>query len=137
MSGQVSLRIGASLDEIGHVSAAIEEIGRQDNWPPDLITRINLVVEELVVNTMNHGGDVNEIEMTLTSDDDSVIVEIADDGRPFDPLVDAPEPDFTSPLGDRPIGGLGVHLVRTIMDEMHYRRTQGKNHLALTKRRVE
>ncbi len=137
MSGQVSLRIGASLDEIAHVSAAVEDIGRQDSWPPALVTRINLVVEELAVNTMNHGGDVSEIEITMTSDEDSVIIEITDDGRPFDPLMDAPAPDFTSPLGDRAIGGLGVHLVQTIMDEMHYRRTQGKNHLALTKRRVE
>ena len=60
---------------------------------------------------------------------------IADDGRPFDPLTEAPEPDLESAIEDRPIGGLGVHLVRTMMDEVRYRREEGKNRLTLVKRR--
>ena len=48
-------------------------------------------------------------------------IEIVDDGPRFDPLEDAPLPDPDAPLEDRPVGGLGVHLVRTMMDEMTYR----------------
>ena len=57
------------------------------------------------------------------------------DGRPFDPVNDAPEVDVESSVQDRLVGGLGLHIVRTTMDEMSYRREQGKNHLTLVARR--
>ena len=60
-----------------------------------------------------------------------------DNGRPFDPLNDAPEPDLDSGVADRAVGGLGVHLVRTMMDEMRYRRDRGRNHLTLVKERAK
>ena len=64
------------------------------------------------------------------------MIEISDDGQPFNPLKDAPKPDLEAALEDRPIGGLGIHLVLTMMDEMHYRRENERNHLTLVKRRV-
>ena len=60
---------------------------------------------------------------------DTVTIEIVDDGPRFDPLEDAPLPDPDAPLEDRPVGGLGVHLVRTMMDEISYRYQDGKNRL--------
>ena len=87
---------------------------------------------------MNHGHDDDgdhEMEIALTSEADKLTIELSDDGRAFNPLDDAPEPDLDAAIEDRPIGGLGVHMVRTFMDEMHYRRDEGKNHLTLIKRR--
>ena len=55
--------------------------------------------------------------------------------RPFDPLYDAKQPDVGAAIEDRPIGGLGIYCVREMMDEVHYRREQGKNHLTLVSRR--
>ena len=59
----------------------------------------------------------NEVEIDLISDADALTIEIRDDGKPFNPLSDAPEPDLDAGIEDRPIGGLGIHLVLTMMDE--------------------
>ena len=100
-----------------------------------MIFKVNLVLDELSVNIVNYGGEASEIEVSLAADADEVRVEIADDGRPFDPLNDAMEPDLDAPLEDRAIGGLGIHLVREMMDELHYSREDGKNRLAMVKRK--
>ena len=139
MSARLSLEIETRPDELERLSAAIEALGRQENWPPDLIFRVNLVLEELGLNIINHGHDegLHEIEIALNSEAEALTIEITDDGKPFDPLNDAPLPNLTASLEDRPVGGLGIHLVRTMMDELHYRREGGRNHLTLVKHRIE
>ena len=72
-----------------------------------------------------------ELEVILISEADTVTIEMVDDGPRFDPLQDAPLPDPEASLDERPVGGLGIHLVRTMMDEVHYRYQDGKNHLLL------
>ena len=138
MSAALSLRIATRLDELPRLDAAVEDFAQEQAWPPDLVFQVKLVLEELGVNIVNHGHDDDarhEIEIEIASAADALTIEIADDGRPFDPLTEAPEPDIESALEDRPIGGLGVHLVRTMMDEARYRREEGKNRLTLVKRR--
>ncbi len=135
MSAKVSLTIDSRYDELPRVAAAVEELGRSEGWPPDLLYGVTLILEELGVNIVNYGGDVGAIEISLASEEEAVTIEIRDDGSPFDPVNDAPEADTSSPLSERPIGGLGLHLVRKLADELHYRREQGKNHVALTKLR--
>ena len=95
-------------------------------------------MDELVVNIMDYGYDDSdhEIDITFTSEEDAVTIEINDEGRSFDPLNDAPEPDLTSPIEDRQVGGLGVYLARTMMDELVYRREGNRNYLTLMKRRT-
>ena len=137
MSAQVSVTIEPDLNDLKQITASVKEIGRQENWPSDLVFKIDLVLDELATNIVKYGGKVSEIEISLSSEVEAVTIEITDDGRPFDPLNDVAEPDLDSPLNERRAGGLGVHLVRSMMDELHYRREQGKNHLALTKRRAE
>lgn len=135
MTASATLKIAPKLDELERITAVVEDLGEQDDWPPDLIFKVNLVLDELSVNIVNYGEEASEIEVSLASDDDEVRVEISDDGRPFDPLHDAVEPDIDAPLEDRPIGGLGIHLVREMMDELHYSRKDGKNRLAMVKRK--
>ncbi len=135
MSASASLKIAPTLDQLDRITAIVEDLGEQDDWPPDLIFKVNLVLDELSVNIVNYGGEASEIEVSLAADADEVRVEIADDGRPFDPLNDAMEPDLDAPLEDRAIGGLGIHLVREMMDELHYSREDGKNRLAMVKRK--
>ena len=133
----MSVTIEPDLNDLKQITASVKEIGRQENWPSDLVFKIDLVLDELATNIVKYGGKVSEIEISLSSEVEAVTIEITDDGRPFDPLNDVAEPDLDSPLNERRAGGLGVHLVRSMMDELHYRREQGKNHLALTKRRAE
>ncbi|MCE2440213.1 MAG: ATP-binding protein [Candidatus Latescibacteria bacterium] len=138
MSARQSFRIEADLDELRRVAAAAEELGLQEDWSPALVHQVDLAIEEIGNNIVRHGfgGGPGEIEITLTSESDAITIEISDDGRAFNPLEDAPIPDVEAALEDRPIGGLGVHLVLTMIDEMHYRRENERNHLTLVKRRT-
>ena len=130
-----TLKIPPTLDQLQRIPAAVEDFAEQDNWPPDLVFKVNLVLDELSVNIVNYGEATGEIEVCLAADSETVRVEIVDDGKPFDPLTEAAEPDIDAPLADRPIGGLGIHLVRELMDELHYSREGGKNRLAMVKRK--
>ena len=138
MSAQRSLLIANELDELQKINAAIEELAEEENWSPDVTFQIGLAVEELGVNIVNYGHDddkAHEISIVISSDDEAITIEIEDDGHAFNPLSDAPEPDLDAEVEDRTVGGLGIHLVRTMMDEVHYQRQQNKNRLTLVKRR--
>ncbi len=139
MSRKLALKIAPRAEELDTITAAVEEFGDAEKWPPQLVFRVNLVLEELGLNIINHGrtDDLHEIEITLTSEPGSLTIEIVDNGLPFDPLEDAPSPDLDSGVADRAVGGLGVYLVRTMMDEMHYRRDGGRNYLTLVKELAE
>ena len=138
MTERLTLTVKTEPDELLTISTAVEEFAERENWPQDLVFRVNLVLEELSLNIMNHGHDGGEhdIDIVLASEEDSVTIEITDDGRPFDPRKDAPPPDLDSPISERRIGGLGVHFALSIMDDLSYRREQGKNHLTLKTRRA-
>lgn len=137
MSETVTFTIETRPEELEEITSQVEGLADREEWPPDLTFKINLVLEEVGLNIMNHGheGGLHEIEITLISEDKALTLEITDDGKPFDPLKDAPLPDIDAEMEDRPIGGLGIHLVRTMMDELCYRREQGKNHLTLVAHR--
>ncbi len=138
MSAKLSLRMETTLDELRRIDESIEEFARTESWSPELEFQVKLVFEEIGINIVNHGhGDdgPHEVEIQIVSDMDTITVEITDDARAFNPLTDTPPPDINASLEDRPVGGLGIHLVRTLMDEVHYRRESGKNLLTLIKRR--
>ena len=86
---------------------------------------------EHVQNLVDHGG-ANGLTVTFSSQEGRLHLTILDDGVPYNPL-DAPEPDLSLPLEQRPIGGLGVHLMRRLMDSVHYERRDGKNRLEMVK----
>lgn len=125
------LRLDPHPERLADVTGAIEELGARERWSPDFLFRMNLVLEEMTLNVMTHGraGGARELEVVVVCDADSVSIEIVDDGPRFDPLSEAPEPDTDAPLDERPIGGLGVHLVREMMDQIDYRYEDGRNRL--------
>ncbi len=134
----LSMAIQTSRDELQRIATAIEGLGQQDDWPDDLVFRVNLVLEELVLNIIDYGRDGRDpdIALEIASEDDSIRIELSDRGRPFDPLTEAPEPDLTAPLDERSIGGLGVHLTKTLMDEVRYSRAACRNRLSIVTRKV-
>ena len=97
----------------------------------------SLAIEELVTNCIKYGytGDANAhtIHIALSVDDRTLGIEVVDDGNPFNPL-DARAPDLSLAVEDRPIGGLGLHLLRELADAVSYERRDGSNVLRLTKR---
>ena len=139
MSVSRTVTIETRLEELTRLTEVVENLGEQDNWSPALVGKVNLVLEELAMNTINHGhdGGLHQISITFSSTDDALVIDILDDGKPFDPLTDAPIPNVNAPINERPIGGLGVYLVRKLMDEVTYRREEGRNHLTLVAYRAE
>lgn len=106
-----------------------------DNAIPDrTAARILIALDEIVSNIFAHG--VREGEPTVTVGlrvaEGRIAGEIVDDGIAFDPLAAAP-PDTGLSLEDRPIGGLGLHIVRETMDEIRYDRDHGRNRLRFHK----
>ena len=129
----------ASYEHLPDLVAAIEALGEEDGWSGDLTFRVSLVVDELAQNVMDYAYNDTEgdVEVAVTSRDETIVIEIVDSGTPFDPLTEAPAPDLTSPVESRPIGGLGVHFTKTLMDDVEYRRESGKNRLKIVTRKVK
>ncbi len=138
MGASLSMAINTTRDELERISGAIEDLGQQDEWPDDLVFRVNLVLEELILNIMDYGqdGEDPDISLEIESEDNSISIELSDRGRPFDPLTEAPEPDLTASVGERRVGGLGVHLTKTLMDDVQYTHEGGRNRLSIVTRKV-
>ena len=128
----------SSYEELPELVAAVEELGERDGWSGDLTFRISLVIDELAQNVVDYSYEdqSGDVEVEVTSGPEAITIEIVDEGRPFDPLTQAPEPDLTSPIEDRPIGGLGVHFTKTLMDDVEYCRESGKNRLKIVTRKA-
>ena len=135
---KLTLEVEANLKQLTGLQEQVTAFGEAQNWPPDMSFQVELALEEICVNIVNYGfegdGDDHAIEIVVDSEPNSLTMEIIDNGRAFDPLTETPEPDLDSAVSDRPIGGLGVYLVKTLMDELLYRREDGRNHLKMVKR---
>lgn len=96
---------------------------------------LRLVLEELVVNVVNYaygeGGD-GPLDITVENRDDAIVITLTDQGVPFNPL-EQEAPDTDLPPEERPIGGLGIFLVREMMDNVTYRYEAGRNILTVGK----
>src|SRR5207244_2214693 len=91
--------------------------------PDDVLNPMRLALEEVVTNVIHHGCKPDQkhtIDVRLAWEGGEFTAVVADDGRPFDPLSH-PDPDTDLPVEERPIGGLGVHMVRRLMDGLEYR----------------
>jgi len=96
---------------------------------------LHVSLEELVLNAMKHGHcdpAKDAIRVGMRMDGGNIRIEIFDTGVPFNPL-DAPQPDLGANIAERPVGGLGIHLVRCLMSDIVYERKENRNHLCLTK----
>jgi anti-sigma regulatory factor (Ser/Thr protein kinase) len=101
------------------------------------VYRINLALEEMVTNIIKYGYDApgrRKIEVTLDVGAKEVAAVIIDDGHGFNPVLHEPKPP-AGKLEDREIGGLGIHLIKRLLDRMDYRREEGRNILEITTRR--
>lgn len=135
-SRQLRLSFSADLDELAPLAEAVEAVGDELGWEPATVMRMNLVLEEIIANIVNHGyadGRPGRIEVWLDADPAEVRLRIEDDADPFDPFAVA-EPDLSLAIEDRPIGGLGVHFVRSYTDAQAYQREDGRNRVTLVKR---
>ncbi len=111
-----SIILANDIAEISKLNQFIEEIGDEFSLAPDLVFNLTLVMEEAVVNVINYAYPKEEHEKIYVSarlHGGSIIMVIADNGKEFDPTL-APEADITLSAEERPIGGLGIFLIRNI-----------------------
>ena len=123
--------------EIPRLAREIEAFGEAGGIGPGDLGRLQLALEEAVTNTIDYGlpvGGVYEIDIRATIEDGVVEVAMEDDGVAYDPLADTPEFDPNQSMEERRIGGIGVHLVRSLMDEVDYLRVGDRNRLTVRKR---
>ncbi len=99
--------------------------------PMELVTPILIAVEEVVVNVVSYSQSDN-MELTIDVTDTRITITVADWGNPYNPL-EKPDPDLTGKAEDRQIGGLGIFMVKQIMDQVEYRWEDGKNVLIMGK----
>ena len=141
MSGPALLLVLKNdLSELARIAETIESHGESRGWPAKWIMNLNLSLDELITNTVSYGyqdTDEHEIRITLTERDESLAVVVEDDGMAFDPFTAAPEPDLEADVEERPIGGLGVYFVKTLMDEIAYERVDNSNRITLIQRTPE
>jgi len=104
--------------------------------PSRELYRLLVILDELFSNVVRYGYPqeaCGSITFYLSCNGDQLEIVVEDDGCAFDPLA-VPEPDVDRPLDDRPVGGLGIHLVRSLVDNVRYSRRKGANRLVLTRR---
>ncbi|HAO32838.1 MAG TPA: hypothetical protein DCQ84_07800 [Candidatus Competibacteraceae bacterium] len=113
---------------------AVEAFCAQRGLPPRIAPRLSLALDELFANILSHGcaatGVVPVIRLRVGLENGHLVTELSDSGPPFNPLA-APSPALDLDLDARSVGGLGIHLVRRLMDAVRYRRHGGYNRLTL------
>ena len=125
--------------EIPRLAAIVDQFGAAHHLAEDDVANIRLAVDEIVINVIIHGyEDVGDdarhrIQVTIELAGDLLTMTIDDDARAYDPRS-APPPQFNLPLEQRRRGGLGVHIVKTIMDTFDYRRDNGHNIVTMSMR---
>jgi len=123
------------VNELSRVQLFLESLEEAGNVPSSLLMPLNLVLEEALTNIIFYAyepGTVNEIRLDVVTYADRLEITLTDSGKPFDPTV-SPDPDISLSAEDRPIGGLGIFLIRKLMDTVDYQRKNEHNILTLSK----
>jgi len=128
------LTITNDMDRVGDVNRALEEFLLGGGVAAEVVFWAKLACEEAVTNVIKYSfqdDGVHQIVLEAAMEAGELVLRVADDGREFNPL-DARPPALDLPIEDRPIGGLGIHLLRQLTRRMEYHRTNGRNVLTLS-----
>jgi anti-sigma regulatory factor (Ser/Thr protein kinase) len=134
-SKEYKFELGNRLSELKTLNQHLNKWGGDIGLQADSIARINICLDELFTNIVSYGFDDDRehvIEFTLNGDDSYVTIDIEDNGTPFNPLEKV-DPDFPENVEDARIGGLGIFIIRKLMDNVSYERKQDKNKLTMKK----
>lgn len=130
-----AITLSNDLKQVPELNSFVKSVGERLNLEPSLSSQLMLAVEEAVVNVMSYAypiGSVGEISVDARATEQSLKFIITDEGKAFDPTIGG-NADITLSVEDRPIGGLGILLVKKLMDSVNYERINGKNVLTLKK----
>lgn len=129
------LMVCASEESISSVLEFVDDVLLKNNISQSVRNKVEIAVDEIISNIVRcaYPDEAGSVAIEITFDKaDRVILRFIDSGIPYNPLENEP-PDTSLPLDERPIGGLGIHMVRSIMEEISYEYTDGQNILTIIK----
>ncbi|MDH3879074.1 MAG: ATP-binding protein [Desulfobacterales bacterium] len=135
LAHKYSFELKSDLSELESLCKHLNKFGRLTGLSEACITDVNIGLDELFTNIVSYGfaDDLEHIIwFTMNLDNQVLTLTIEDEGIPFNPL-EMKEPEVPADLIDVRIGGLGIHIVRKLMDDIHYNRKQGRNKLTMKK----
>jgi serine/threonine-protein kinase RsbW len=135
MDKSVTIQIHNKIPQIEQVCQIVQDFSKQHSISDEIIFTVHLALDEILTNIIRYGYSDNadhliDIEYMLSND--HLNLKIVDDSNPFDP-ESAPPPDIDAGLKERKIGGLGIYLIKNLVDKIDYSSKNGKNTLILTK----
>jgi len=136
MESGLSLLLRNHLSELKRMSEAVSAWCKGNGVSAAVEFHVNLALDEIVSNIIRYGwkgGGEHQLHVRLSHLANEIRVEVEDDATPFNPL-EVPAPDLDRPLDARLVGGLGIHLVRQVMDGLDYQRLDGKNLIVMKKK---
>jgi anti-sigma regulatory factor (Ser/Thr protein kinase) len=133
MGESIAVELKNSLSEIERLARTADDFARHHQLSAETRRNVKLALDEILTNIVSYAyadADEHRIVARFALEHKTLTIEVEDDGRPFNPL-EAPEPDIAQSLQERSIGGLGIHLVRKLTDELEYQRQNGRNILIM------
>ena len=136
MRSDFRMAIEGQISEVGRFAAAFADFASERQLPTEVRRSLQVVLDDLLANVVLHGlagraGGEATIDVAVA--DDVIVVTVSDNGPPFDPFAQA-APDTSLGIEERQIGGLGIHLVKQMMDDVSYQRREDRNVTVLRKR---
>jgi serine/threonine-protein kinase RsbW len=121
------------IRDLSRMPELVAQIADQEGLSEDVVFGMNVALDEMLSNIIKYGytdDAIHEIRVRLSVAGPMLVAEIEDDGQPFDPCAAGPV-DVDAPMEERKVGGLGIHIVRTLMAEVGYARVEGRNRLVM------
>ncbi len=135
---QIQIEFANRISELPGVSEKVRSFFENQSLDQDSLYAFDVALEELLTNVVKYAhndGERHLIRVMATSAPEHATIEVIDDGLPFDPTTAAP-PDLSLSIDDIPIGGLGLHLVRSMVESISYERRENCNHVLVRVGRV-
>ena len=132
----LSIKLKNHLVELDRLKKAVEEMSTAVDCTKRKFKEINLILEELFTNVVSYGFNddkEHDIDLSMSCDEESLMIRMEDDGKPFD-ITTYDAPDTKCDLEKRCVGGLGIHMVKHFIDDCKYYREKGKNIVVLIKK---
>ena len=127
------LALDADPSALAAMAEAVEGYAARSGVPPERAMQLVIALDEILTNIVTHGGLApgDSIAVTVETSAGGLSAVVEDPGPAFDPLREAPPPVLSGSLAERPIGGLGLHIARTLARRIDYERRDGRNRLSL------
>ncbi|MHB9138450.1 MAG: ATP-binding protein [Victivallaceae bacterium] len=129
MGNALCLTTGNDFEELAGLCHKVHNFLEDRKIPAAPVYKIDLALEEMLTNVVKYSyddKDRHEIKVSLQLDNDRILLEMCDDGHEFDPLA-TPDANLSDEISERQIGGMGIHLTRSMVDSISYSRTGGYN----------